>query len=44
MYPATQDSITAEIVYRQHRLADDFRRGARTNTRRWHRAQGSDRH
>jgi hypothetical protein len=43
MYPGTQESVTAEIAYRQHRLADDFRRGVRTNTRRWHRAHGSGR-
>jgi hypothetical protein len=39
MYPATQDAITAQIVYRQHRLADDFRGGVRTNTRRWNRGR-----
>ena len=39
MYPATQDAMTAEITYRQHRLADDFRRGVRTNTRRWSRGR-----
>ena len=37
MYPATQDAMTAQITYRQHRLADEFRRGVRTNTRRWNR-------
>ena len=34
MYAATQEAITAEITYRQHRLADEFRRGVRTNNRR----------
>ena len=37
MYAATEDAMTAEITYRQHRLADDFRRGLRTNARRWSR-------
>ena len=34
MYAATQDAVTAQIAYRQLRLADEFRRGVRTNTRR----------
>ena len=38
MYAATQDAVTAQIAYRQHRLADEFRRGVRTNTRRWNRS------
>ena len=37
MYAATQDAMTAQIVYRQHRLADEFGRGVHTNTRRWNR-------
>jgi hypothetical protein len=42
MYPATQDAMTAEIAYRQDRLTADFRRGARSSTRRWHRARHTD--
>lgn len=42
MYPATQDAMTAEIAYRQDRLTADFRRGARSSTRRWHRARHAD--
>jgi hypothetical protein len=39
MYAATQDALTAQITYRQRRLADEFRRGARTGTRRWNRSR-----
>jgi hypothetical protein len=39
MYPATQDAITAQIAYRQNRLAADYRRGAHSTTRRWHRSR-----
>ena len=39
MYPATQDAMTAQIAYRQRRLTNDFRRGARTSTRRWNRGR-----
>ena len=39
MYAATQDAMTAQIAYRQHRLTDEFRRGVRTNTRRWNRSR-----
>ena len=42
MYPATQDMMSAEITYRRHRLADEYRRGARTNTRRWNLRPGTD--
>jgi hypothetical protein len=37
VYPATQDAMTAEITYRQHRLACEYQRGVCTNTRRWNR-------
>jgi hypothetical protein len=45
MYPATQDAMTAEIAYRQDQLAREFRRGAHSSTRRWHRVRhsGTDR-
>lgn len=42
MYPATQDAIAAQIAYRQRRLAADFRRGAHSSTRRWHRTRRSE--
>jgi hypothetical protein len=39
MYGATQDAVTAQIAYRQRRLADEFRRGVRTNIRRPNRSR-----
>ena len=36
MYPSTQDAVSAEIAYRQSRLAADYRAAARTGGR-WHR-------
>ena len=40
---ATHDALTAQITHRQHRLADEFRRGGRTDTRRWNWSRHSPR-
>lgn len=43
MFPFTQDGVAAEVTYRQHQLAADYRRAGGAQPRRWHRSRRTDR-
>ena len=43
MFPFTQDGAAAEVAYRQHRLAADYRRAGGAHPRRWHRSRRTER-